>query len=97
MPNASFECGTDGWGSAELDFLPGWYNPLNTLFGTLDETTAADGHVSLKIELSPNRTNSSPTTTTSTATSADPAPLAANAGWIEIKPGRQYTFSVAMK
>ena len=44
VPNASFECGTDGWGSAELDFLPGWYNPLNALFGTLDETTAADGH-----------------------------------------------------
>ncbi len=53
VPNASFECGTDGWGSAELDFLPGWYNPLNTLFGQLDRTTAADGQNSLKIELTP--------------------------------------------
>ena len=43
VPNASFECGTDGWGSAELDLLPGWYGPLNGLFGRLDPTTAADG------------------------------------------------------
>ena len=51
VPNASFECGTDGWGSTEMDLLPGWYGTLNRLFGQLDSTTAADGHASLKIEL----------------------------------------------
>ncbi len=53
VPNASFECGTDGWGSTELEVLPGWYGTLNGLFGKLDTTTAADGHTSLKIELTP--------------------------------------------
>ena len=56
VPNASFECGTDGWGSTELEVLPGWYGTLNGLFGKLDSTTAADGRTSLKIELTPENT-----------------------------------------
>ena len=53
VPNASFECGTDGWGSTELDWLLDWYGPLNGLFGRLDSSTATDGRQSLKIELTP--------------------------------------------
>ena len=97
VPNASFECGTDGWGSVELDFLPGWYNPLNTLFGRLDPTTAADGHASLKIELGPENQPIAYNDFLNTQREPIRAPAAANAGWIEIKPGRPYRFSVAMK
>jgi hypothetical protein len=51
VPNASFECGTDGRGSTEREVLPGWYGTLNGLFGQLDWTTAAHGRTSLRIDL----------------------------------------------
>ena len=97
VPNASFECGTDGWGSAELDFLPGWNSSLNKLFGRLDPTTAADGHASLKIELTPENQPIAYADYFHTQHHRIKAPLAANIGWIAVKPGQKYTFSVAMK
>jgi hypothetical protein len=97
VPNASFECGTDGWGSAELQFLPGWYSSLSTLFGKLDPTTTADGHASLKIELTPENQPVAYTDYLHTQSQRITAPLAANIGWIAVKPGCNYAFSVAMK
>ena len=97
IPNASFECGTDGWGSTEREVLPGWYGTLNGLFGKLDSTTAADGHNSLKIELTPENTPVAFNDYLHTVRHPIKAPLAANVGWIEVKPGEKYTFSVAMK
>jgi hypothetical protein len=97
VPNASFECGTDGWGSAELDRLLDWYGPLNGLFGRLDSTTAADGRTSLKIELTPQNQPVEYDDYLHTQSRRICAPLAANVGWIAVKPGRPYTFSVAMK
>lgn len=97
VPNASFECGTDGWGSAELDRLLDWYGPLNGLFGRLDSSTAADGHRSLKIELTPENQPVEYDDYLHTQSRRIRAPLAANIGWLAIKPGRPYTFSVAMK
>ena len=97
VPNASFECGTDGWGSMELDFIPGWYNPLDSLFGHLDSTTASDGHSSLKIELGPQNQPIAYNDFLNTQREPIRAPAAANVGWIELKPGQPYRFSVAMK
>jgi hypothetical protein len=97
IPNASFECGADGWGSAELDWLPGWYGPLNGLFGCLDATTAAHGRTSLKIELTPDNQPIAYNDYLHVERRRIKAPLAANVGWIAVTPGRRYTFSVAMK
>lgn len=97
VPNASFECGSDGWGSAELRLLPGWYSPLSRLFGELDSTTAADGHTSLKIELTPENQPIVATDYLVTQSQRIDAPLAANLGWIAVTAGQAYTFSVAMK
>jgi hypothetical protein len=97
VPNASFECGTDGWGSAELDRLLDWYGPLNGLFGHLDASTATDGHNSLKIELTPKNQPVEYDDYLHTQSRRIRAPLAANVGWIAVKPGQSYTFSVAMK
>ena len=97
MPNASFECGADGWGSTELEVLPGWYGTLNGLFGTLDTTTAADGQTSLKIELTPENMPVAYNDYLHTQRWPIKAPLAANVGWITVKPGQSYTYSVAMK
>ena len=97
VPNASFECGTDGWGSTEMDVLPGWYGTLNRLFGQLDSTTAADGHASLKIELSPDNLPIAYNDYLHTQRIRIKAPLAASVGWIIVEPGQAYTFSVVMK
>ncbi len=53
IPNASFECGTDGWGSAEWDRRTHWGGPMNALFGQLDERQRYDGRRSLRIDLTP--------------------------------------------
>ena len=97
VPNGSFECGADGWGSAELDRLLDWYGPLNGLFGHLDSSTAADGHNSLKIELTPENQPVEYDDYLHTQSRRIRDPLAANVGWLAVKPGRPYTFSVAMK
>lgn len=97
VPNASFECGDDRWGSAELDSLPGWYGPLNGLFGHLDTRTAAHGRASLKIELTLENQPIAYNDYLHVSQKQIKAPLAANVGWIAVKPGQRYTFSVAMK
>lgn len=97
VPNASFECGADGWGSTEREVLPGWYGTLNGLFGRLDSTTAADGHTSLKIEITPENTPVAMNDYLHCQRYPIKAPLAANVGWLAVKPGQQYTLSAAMK
>ncbi len=97
VPNASFECGTDGWGSAELDLMPGWYGSLNALFGRLDRSTAFHGHSSLKIELTPEKQPVAYDDCFHVERRPIRAPLAANIGWIAVEPGKRYRFSVAMK
>ena len=54
VPNASFECGRDGWGSAEWDRTAHWGGPMNQLFGQLDSQQAYDGRTCLRIELNPD-------------------------------------------
>jgi len=52
VPNASFELGAAGWGSAEAEGRTHWATPMNALFGSTDETQAFHGRRSLRIQLS---------------------------------------------
>jgi hypothetical protein len=54
VPNASFECGSDGWGSAQWDRSAHWGGPMNQLFGQLDSQQAFDGRTSLRIDVNEN-------------------------------------------
>ena len=98
IPNASFECDTDGWGSAEWDRAAHWGGPMNRLFGTLrHKTKASHGYSCLKIEVSPQTQPVSFFDYYELTRLPVRAPLAANVGFIEIEPGKQYTFSAYMK
>lgn len=97
IPNASFECGTDGWGSAESDRLTHWGGGLNTLFGQCDPTNALDGKASLKIHLSPENRPISWFDYYQLSRAPILAPLAGNFGFLEVERGQRYTLSVWMK
>jgi hypothetical protein len=63
----------------------------------LDSTTAADGRTSLKIELNPENMPVAFNDYLHAQRWPIKAPLAANVGWLAVKPRQQYTLSVAMK
>jgi hypothetical protein len=97
VPNASFECGPDGWGSAEADRTAHWGGSMNRLFGQVDRGQAFHGRSSLKIELSPEHQPVSYFDYYELHRAPIRAPLAGNTGYIEVEPGRPYTLSVYMK
>lgn len=97
VPNASFECGADGWGSAEADRPAHWGGPMNRLFGELDVSQACDGRTSLRIELSPDHRPVSFFDYYELTREPILAPLAANAGFLEVAAGKPYTLSVFLK
>ncbi len=96
IPNSSFECGTAGWGSITSG-LGGWEGNLFRLEGECDANHAKHGRQSLKIALD--------------AASApvywfdyyqpvrEPVQraLAANRGWITVKPGEPLTLSAYLR
>ncbi|MCR4415820.1 MAG: carbohydrate binding domain-containing protein [Thermoguttaceae bacterium] len=97
IPNASFECGADGWGSAEWDRRTHWGGPMNALFGQIDQREHYDGHHSLRIDLSPENQPVSYFDYYELSRVPIFAPLAANLGWIEVEPGREHVFSAYLK
>jgi len=97
VPNASFECGPDGWGSAEWDRVTHWGGRMNRLFGEPDESTAFEGRQSLKIDLSPQNQPVCFFDYYELYRTPVRAPLAASQGFIEVEPGKRYTLSVSMK
>jgi len=97
VPNASFECGPDGWGSAEWDRTTHWGGSMNRLFGQIDPGEAFHGRASLKIELSPDNQPVSYFDYYDLSRTPIRAPLAGNLGFLEVEPGREYTLSVYMK
>ncbi len=97
VPNASFECGPDGWGSAEGDRTTHWGGSMNRLFGQIDSREAFHGQASLRIELSPENQPVSYFDYYDLSRTAIRAPLAGNVGFMEVEPGRQHTLSVYMK
>lgn len=97
VPNGSFECGTDGWGSAEGDRIAHWGGRMNTLFGTLETSEAYHGRACLKIELNPENQPVSFFDYYELWRTPIRAPLAASHGYVQVEPGRPYTFSVYLK
>jgi len=97
VPNASFECGAAGWGSAEWDRATHWGGRMNRLFGVLDKGQAFHGQCSLRIDLSPENQPVSFFDYFDLHRTPVWAPLAANIGFIEVEPGRPYTLSLYMK
>ncbi len=97
VPNGGFECGSDGWGSAEWDRTRHWGGPMNRLFGQLDTTQAHQGRASLRIELTPENHPVSFFDYYDLHRSPVRAPLAGNLGFLEVEPGKSYTLSVWMK
>jgi hypothetical protein len=97
VPNASFECGADGWGSAEWDRTAHWGGSMNRLFGQVDPNEAFHGRSSLKIELSPENQPVCYFDYYELHRTPIRAPLAGNAGFIEVQPGRLYTLSAYLK
>lgn len=97
VPNASFESGTAGWGSAEWDRAVHWGGRMNTLFGDIDEKEAFHGKRGLRIALSPASQPVSYFDYYELSRIPIWAPLAANIGFIEVEPGKPYTLSVYLK
>ena len=97
VPNSSFECGPDGWGSAEWDRTTHWGGSMNRLFGEIDAAEAFHGESSLKIELAPETQPVSYFDYYDLHRTEIRAPLAGNQGFLELEPGRTYTLSVFLK
>lgn len=95
LPNASFECGTDGWSS--LGKRPGWIGGLSGLYGTIQKNNSWDGTACLQIELGPGKTPLASFDFFKTNTIEQHSPLVANIGWIEVQPGKKYTLSAYMR
>jgi hypothetical protein len=66
---------------------------LNRLFGQIDDVASRDGDRSLLIELSPQNQPVSYFDYYELSRMPVRAPLAASIGYIEVEPGREYTFS----
>jgi len=97
IPNASFEVGTDGWGSAEWDRTVHWGGHMNGLFGTTDDKEAFHGKNSLRIDLSPNNQPVSFFDYYELSRVPIWAPLAGSVGFIEVEPGKPHTFSIYLR
>ncbi len=97
IPNASFECGTDGWGSEAWDRSVHWGGGMNALFGETDNQQARDGQHSLRIELTPQNQPVSYFDYYELARDPIRAPLAGNQGYIEVEPSKDYVFSSFLK
>jgi len=95
IPNASFDCGTSGWGS--ITQMSGWGGNVNTLMGEIGHTPARPGNPSLKIAV--DRATAPVLYFDYFEPIAQPVlmPLLANRGWISVKPGEEYTLSADVK
>lgn len=93
IPNASFECGDDGWGSIELDRGVHWGGSLNRLFGRVDmQTWTRRG--TLHIDVSSKNRPVSYFDYYELTRMPILAPMAANLGYLEVEPGKPYVLSV---
>jgi hypothetical protein len=90
LPNASFECGPDGWSS--LGERSGWGN-LSGLFGSVASGDAWHGSRSLRVELGPGKTPLTFFDYFQPVRIEQKAPLAANVGWAAVEKGSAYTLS----
>lgn len=95
IPNASFECGTDGWST--LSKRTGWGPGLSGLFGRVVQGNAWHGNRSMQVDLGPGKT---PVTTFNmfpVNRVIHRRLLAANLGWLEVEKGEVYTLSAFLR
>ncbi|KPJ53427.1 MAG: hypothetical protein AMS16_05335, partial [Planctomycetes bacterium DG_58] len=96
VPNASFECGRDGWGS-DIPYYISWATRLNRLFGDVVEGDAVHGRRYLKITLGPKTQPVMVFDYLRPLRHAVRAPLAANCGYIELDRGKTCVLSAYLK
>ncbi|MHC4561060.1 MAG: carbohydrate binding domain-containing protein [Planctomycetota bacterium] len=95
LPNSSFECGVNGWGS--IADLPGWGGNLNLPVGKIDTNAGKFHGSSFKISLTPETIPVYYFDYFPLYRVPVKAPLLANRGWITVEPGVSYTLSAYMK
>ncbi len=96
IPNSSFECGPAGWGSYAPD-LKGWTGNVYRLIGEIDDTTAAHGKRSLRIQLTEGRLPVFFFDYYGPIEEKVRAVLAAHVGWLPLDIDKSYTLSCALK
>jgi len=94
LPNASFECGRDGW--ASLGKPVGWGN-MSGLFGRVVAARGVHGSHCLRIDLGGGKTEIDHFDYFDPVRVVQSAPLAANLGWVEVQRGKTYTLSVHLR
>jgi len=96
IPNSSFECGTAGWGSLTSG-LGGWEGNLFRLEGECDANHAKHGRQSLKIALDAAAAPVYWFDYYQPVREPVKRALAANRGWITVKPGEPLTLSAYLR
>ena len=94
IPNASFECGPDGW--ASLGKPAGWGN-MSGLFGRVVRQDARHGKHCLRIDLGPGKTPVTHFDYFDPVRVEQKAPLAANLGWVKLAKGARYALSAWLR
>ncbi|MDD4872841.1 MAG: hypothetical protein PHR77_19995 [Kiritimatiellae bacterium] len=105
IPNGSFEAGSAGWSSLGLGagyqnawapLIDNWGN-LAALHGTVEKSQGSHGQSFLRIRLGGEDTPVFNFDYFYPVNRRELQPLAANLGWIEVKPGQPYTLSLDMR
>ena len=96
VPNASFECGGDGWGS-DIPYYVSWATRMDRLFGDVVEGDAPHGRRYLKITLDEKTQPVMFFDYLRPLRHPVKAPLAASHGFIELERGKTYTLSASMR
>ncbi len=100
VPNASFECGSDGWLSLgqRLGYggnVAGLYGQVES--GQLESGQSPQGSNAFRLTLGPGVTPESYFDCFPPQHVVQHRLLTANRGWIEVEPGRFYTLSASMR
>jgi len=97
VPNASFECGRAGWGSAaRYDY--GWGTPMSRLFGeVVEDKTAPHGRRCLKVSLNDRTRPVAYFDYFEPVRHAIEAPLAGNVGFVALEKGKRHVVSAWLR
>ena len=96
VPNSSFECGPDRWGSLTLTRLT-WGGGLDGLVGEVDTSQASHGKASMRVGLTPQTTPVYHFDYFDISNTQIKDPLLGAVGWVRVKKGKDYTLSAYLK
>ncbi len=97
VPNGSFECGADNWGSLGRYVTTGWAMPMNRLFGDVVDEGAASGRHCLKVSMSPDTTPVCYFDCMAPVRTPVRTLLTGNMGWMPTIPGQDYVLSAWLR